>query len=1016
MVNSMSERVTERREAAHGRRRAGRLPVCVAGLLSALLLVFGGAPVQVDAQEGGQILGQVVEQATGRPLVQVQVYLAGTGLGTLTRGDGRFLILNVPPGNYTGTAERIGMQTGTIDVTVQVGQSVTANFELANQALGLDEIVVTGTAGGARQREVGTSIAQINLADVPEPIVSVDQALAARAPGMTSLRSSGMAGSGSQIRLRGNVSIAMSNQPLVYIDGIRIRSDGYALNHAVGQHVAFGPKDVVGPLNDINPNDIDRIEIVKGPAATALYGTEAAGGVIQIFTKRGGTGPATWTAQMDQGTNWVNEFGPSNAPYMRLNPWLRGTRNETFDGSGEFDGNFLSPLRNGAHQSRYSLSVRGGGTALSYYLSGSIDDNQGLFETEAEEKFLLRGNIGFAPLENLDVQWNTTLTRQNINNAPSGSSPYSISHNGYKRAPGDYDGDGTDDNRHATYVGSNSTEVIGRLLEYQIDTDIQRVVTGLTASYSPMPRLSNRLTVGIDRIESDMRNIRPFGYVNDSKGSVSDISWRAEQLTADYVGTFDQPLTDALRASFSWGGQWITSKESELGASGRTLPGPGEHTVTSGASYTAREDRSRVVTGGIFGQTLFDLNDKYFLTVALRIDGNSAFGEDFGLERYPRATFSWVASDEGFWPENLGELKLRAAWGHAGRAPGAFDAVRTWQPVPWLDQTAFDPLVVGNADLGPERTVEIEAGFDGSFFEERFRLGFTYYNQETRDALIPVSLVPSTGFTSSGSFGGSAGSQLRNVGILSNKGIEIDANGTLIQNQTLSWDLGLTFYTNKSEAVDLGGVSGFGVSGGGWIEEGQPVPAVRYDAVRNPDAIAAPDVVRDSIFGPNQPTLTVMPSTTISFGNGIIVSARGEFQGGHYIYDRQSSSSARRGQVSPLCDASVLAGVRTNPAGFTAFDQYLCSGDYSADLVYPNNFFRMRSLSVSAPVPFQVPGASSAVFTVSMQNFWTWKNSDFLAMDPEMAGNEGMASGLTRSIWEHPPPPASLRASLRFTF
>lgn len=967
-------------------------------------------PASVEAQVG-QIVGQVVNAATQRPMGEVQVHIAGSGFGALTRADGRYLILNVPVGTHTVTAERIGMETVSQQVSVTAGASVELNFQLTTQALGLDEIVVTGTAGQARRREVGTAVAQVNVADMPEPIISVDQALAARAPGVSSLRSSGMAGSGSQIRLRGNVSIAMSNQPLIYIDGVRIRSDGYALNHAVGQHVAFGPKDVVGPLNDINPNDIERMEIVKGPAATALYGTEAAGGVIQIFTKRGSAGTATWTFQMDQGSSWVNEFGPDNAPYMRLNPWLRGTKEETFDGSGEFTGNLLTPVLNGAHQSRYSLSVRGGGNALNYYVSGSLDDNQGLFETEAEEKYLLRGNIGFQPLPNLDLQWNTTLTQQNISNAPSGSSPYSISHNGYKRAPGDFDGDGSDDNRHATYVGSNSVDVISRLLDYQILSDIQRVVTGMTVNYQPMPRFTNRLTFGLDRISSDMRNIRPFGYVNDPNGSVSDISWSAQQLTADYAGSFEQPLTDEVRANFSFGGQWIVSKEAELGASGRTLPGPGEHTVTSGATYTARENRTRVVTGGFFGQTLFDFRDKYFLTVALRIDGNSAFGEDFGLQPYPRATLSWVASDEGFWPEDLGELKVRAAWGHAGRAPGAFDAVRTWQPVPWLDQTAFDPLNVGNPDLGPERTVEWETGFDGSFLDERVRLGFTYYNQETRDALIPVQLVPSSGFT------GAGGSQLRNVGVISNKGMEIDAGGTVIQNQTLSWDVGLTVYTNKSEAVDLGGVSGFGVSGGGWIEEGQPVPAVRYDAVRNPDAMADPDIASDSIYGPNMPTLTLTPSMAFVFGNGITITARGEYQGGHYIFDRQSSSSAQRGQVSPLCDASVLGGIRgAGVANYPAFDRYLCSGNYSAELVYPNDFFRMRDVTFQAPVPFQVPGASSAQFTIALQNFWTWKNSDFLAMDPEMAGNEGMSSGLTRSIWEHPPPPASFRASVRVTF
>ena len=943
------------------------LSACAACALVAL-------PRPVVAQSG-QLVGQVTDALTGRSVSEAQVFVVGTGVGMVTRSDGRYLLLEVPVGTFTVRVERIGMRTATQEVTVTAGETVTLDFVMETQALGLDELVVTGTAGAARQREVGSSVASVNLSDLPEPVISVDQALAARAPGVTSLRSSGMAGSGSQIRLRGNVSVAMSNQPLVYIDGVRIRSDGYALNHAVGQHVAFGPKDVMGPLNDINPNDIDRVEIVKGPAATALYGTEAAGGVIQIFTKRGRAGAASWTAQVDQGVNFVQEFGPPSAPFMRLDPWLR-------------DG----------HQQRYNLSVRGGTNSVTYYVSGSLEDNEGILPNDHENKYLLRGNFGFQPLEGLDLQLNTTITRQEISNSPSGSSPYSISHNGYKRSPAD--------GRHATYVGTADEEVISRLLEYEIDSDVNHLVTGLTATYAPNQRFTNRLTLGLDRIQSDMRNVRPFGYVNDPRGSVSDIAWTAEQLTADYVGSLDWRLNTDLRTAISWGGQWVVNREVNLGASGRTLPGPGDHVVSSGASFTASEQRSRVVNAGIFGQTLFDMKDRYFLTLAMRVDGNSAFGEDFGLQAYPRATFSWVMSDEDFWPGD-GELKVRAAWGHAGRAPGAFDAVRTWSPVPWLDQTSFSPLNVGNPELGPERTVELEAGVDGSFLDERVRLGFTYYNQETRDALIPVQLTPSLGFT---------GSQLRNVGVLSNKGFEIDANGTVLRSRAMSWDLGVSLYTNQSEAVDLGGSSGFGVSGGGWIEQGRPVPVVRYDAVTNPDEIAEPNVVRDSIYGPNQPTLTVTPSTSLSFGNGIIFSARGEYQGGHYIFDRQSTSSAQRGQVSPLCDAAVPAIANGQRGSLTAMDRYLCTGDYSAELVYPNDFFRLRELTLQAPIPIGIPGASSGTITVAAQNIWTWKNEDFLAMDPEMAGNEGMNSGLTRAIWEHPPPPASFRVSVRVLF
>ncbi len=937
-------------------------------------------PCGVRAQDTGRITGLVTDAATGAALGEVQVYVPGTGLGALTRPDGRFLILNVPPGERTVRAERIGMQMQTRTVTVAAGGIAEVDFELQNEALGLDEIVVTGTAGQARRREVGTSVTQVDMAKVDKAVPSVDQVLAAKSPGMISMRSSGMSGSGSEIRLRGNVSVAMSNQPLIYVDGVRIRSDGFALNYAIGQHVAFGPKDVIGPLNDINPNDIERIEIVKGPAATALYGTEAAGGVIQIFTKKGSSGAAVWTMQVDQGSNWVQKFGPAgtDAPYMRMKPWLA-----------------TSPT-SGRHQQRYALSVRGGGQDLQYYVSSSYDDNAGVLPDDSETKWLIRGNTSFQPRSDLTLQWNTSITKQHITNTPSGSSPYSLAHNVYHTAPG----------RPSNYVGSAEFDVLNRLLEYDIETNVNRIVTGLTATYTPVAGVSNRLTLGMDRISSDMLNIRPFGYVNDPKGEVSNQEWTAESLTADYVGTFDWPVSEAFHASLSWGGQAVVNQENDLGATGAGLPGPGEHTVNSGSTILALETRLRTINAGFFGQTLFGLDDRYFLTLALRVDGNSAFGSGFGLQPYPRATFSWVASDESFWPEGLGEMKVRFAYGHAGRAPGAFDAVRTWTPKIWLGKTSLNPNNVGNPDLGPERTVEIETGFDASFLQERLNLGFTYYHQETRDALIPVEQVPTLGFS---------GSQLENVGVLGNSGIEASVNATLFQSRALTWDVGVSAYTNHSVVKDLGGASAFSASGGGWIQVGQPVPAVRYDKLLNPNEIAEPNVERNHIYGPNAPTHTFNLSTSFTFGNGIQISSRGEYQGGAYIFDRVLSESANRGSVAPECD-NIFPVTDATRSTLTAFQRYLCTDDYSVRLVYPADFFRLRELSIQTPLPFQIPGATSASFTASAQNFLTWKNKDFLAMDPEMAGNTGMESGVTREIWEHPPPPASFRVSLRITF
>jgi TonB-dependent starch-binding outer membrane protein SusC len=944
---------------------------------SAFALVLGALLVAAPlaGQEEGTLVGTVVDQASQRPLSGAQVHIPGTRIGGLVRADGEYSLSGVPAGSHLLRVEILGYTAAERQVTVQAGQTTRADFQLRSQALALDALVVTGTAGQARRREVGTSIAQLNMEDVREPVSTVDNLLAARAPGMNVLGSSAMAGGGSQIRLRGNVSVAMSNQPLIYIDGVRMRSDGLPKNHAVGEHTSFGGNESVGPLGTVNPEDIDRIEVVKGPAATALYGTEAAGGVIQIFTKRGHEGAPQWTAQVDQGVNWMRPFGPSNEPFMRMDPWLRN-----------------------AHQQRYSASVRGGGELLQYFLSGTVSDSEGVLPRDEERRYIVRSNFGFQPMSGVDVEWNTMMSRQNVSNTTMGNNPYSIALNAFRMPEG----------RPGNYIGSDRIEDVTRLLDYDIFTDLDRVTSGLTASHALTPSITNRLSLGLDRIDSEMRNVRPYGYIAYPGGAVSNQRWSNRTLNVDYVGTADVRFSEAFRTSFSWGGQWVEEETLSVSARGDGLPGPGLPTVESGAQRFGYEERFRVVNAGFFFQNLFDLRDRYFLTVALRVDGNSAFGEGLGLQPYPRATFSYVLSDEAFWPDDrFGEVKLRAAWGHAGRAPGAFDAVRTWNPQPWRGETGFMPQNLGNPDLGPEKTVEFEAGFDLALLDQRLSLDFTYYNQRTSDALFNVTQIPSQGF---------GGSQLENRGEISNRGVELAVNSTVLQRPDWRWDLGLNVYTNKSRVEDLGGSAAFAI-GGGWIEEGGPVPAVRAHRITNPDEFAEPEIEMFHVWGPNQPTLTLGVSSSLELPRGVVISSRGEYQGGHYIQDGANAGGINRGATSPFCDEIFPLIRQGQRERFTARERSWCDPAITgAHMVYPADFFRLRDVTLQLPVPFQVPGATRATLTLSAQNALTWKNKDFLAMDPEMAGNAGMESGLARSITEHIPPPAIFVASFRVSF
>lgn len=287
-------------------------------LIAGIFLLLGTAGLTYG--QTGTVQGTVVDAEDDSPLPGVNVLLEGTTTGTSTNVEGAFSI-EVPAGEHTLMARFVGYETSSREIAVSAGETVDVAFRLQQEALGLDEIVVTGTAGESRKRELGHTIDQVDAQDVVSPPTDFSNLVQGRVSGASVLSSGGSAGAGSQIRLRGNVSVSQSNQPIVYVDGMRMRSDGYPRNQAelIGQDLR-GVNSAASPIDDINPADIDRIEIIKGAAAATLYGSEAASGVIQIFTKKGAPEEAQWTLRIDNGVDWIQEFGAADAPYLNMKP------------------------------------------------------------------------------------------------------------------------------------------------------------------------------------------------------------------------------------------------------------------------------------------------------------------------------------------------------------------------------------------------------------------------------------------------------------------------------------------------------------------------------------------------------------------------------------------------------------------------------------------------------------------------------------------------------------------------
>jgi len=970
--------------------------------------MLASAPGSAWAQ--GSLTGLVTDASSGRPLSSAQVFIEGSGLGGLTNASGRYLIVNVPAGQHVLRATLIGFENVDQQVTVSEGSATSSDFGMTQAALALDGIVVTGTAGQARRREVGNQITQVNIADVPEAVTGVAQLLENRVVGARIQFGSGNSGSGADIRLRGNSSTALSNQPLIYIDGMRAKSEPSSSQN--------GAEDPYSPLNDLNPDDIDRIEVVKGPAATTLYGAEAAAGVIQIFTKRGGNGAPQWTAETQQGYAYFRPFGTSEVPYMWLDQVFRK-----------------------GHRQRYSMSVRGGTDDIGYFVSGAWNDNVGAVETDGEQKMNVRANVTFSPTEDLMLQFNNTFARTDLTQAQMGNSVTSIMMSAI-RGPKNY------------MAGQRDQKTLRLLLngeEYR--NVITRATTGLTINYTPGADFTHRLTVGYDYSQDDHFNSQdycwlcPIGIMSNfsdymlagegRRGMSQNGIW-----SLDYTGSLGMDLgwlADDLRSTVSFGMQGVENEVENSEMVGRNYPGPGEYTLSSAATKQyMTQNRLRVITGGFFMQNMLAFQDKYFVTAGVRVDGNSAFGESLGFEVYPKLSGSYVLSDESFFPESFGEVKLRAAYGFAGRSPGAFDKVRTWSPVGFnFNEQAFYPQNLGNPDLGPERTREYEYGMDGSFFGGRFSAEVTYYHQLTSDALFRVA---------SSQTQGGWNKQLENVGEFENKGWEVGTNTTVFNTENFRWDLGLGLSTNYSKVLDLGGAAQFSVGEYGWVIEGEPVPVIYSRRIMNMEEKA--DAIYsngNAIYGPANPTHIFSANTSFGLPGGLQISARGEYLKGGWISNYFEAGATGRTIAHPKCydayrkvDPNWVQGTLgsntgpqwpgSRPADMYAWEEGQCFG--MATYSYANSesdFAELRDLTLSVPISNLLPGmftfSDRTDLTISGRNVAFWRHRNLVTGHPEQNENSvgTTASGefrhdMVKGIDETLPPVSYWTVAMRMIF
>lgn len=972
-------------------RLARRLAVLASLVGAQVVCAQGGAPA-------GSITGRVTDAAAGAPLPGVTLQLEGTRLGAGTTNDGRYRIAGVQAGTYTLVARRIGYNPQRQSVTVAGTGEVVANFQLQSSPIALDQVVITGTAGAQERRAIGNSVTTISASEElsKSAAPNLGTLLNARASGVTILPRSGRLGAGPSVQIRGRASLGLENSPLLYIDGVRVNNATATGPQGVAGGLGGQGSQVGGRLNDLNPEDIESIEIIKGPAAATIYGTEAANGVIQVITKRGAANAAPQvTAGVEVGSLAFHDaIGRIETNYARdgsgqLVAW-NGLQQETDSGRSFY--------RTGQTR-RYNGSVSGGRDLFRYYVGGSYQNDLGIEPNNTLQQLAFRANVSAAIRPSTDVSASVgNVVLRNRLGADFGASPLLGAQVGHRLL------------FPATRGFFAVTPEIPQQL-YDNRSNVNRFTGSVTVNNRPTEWFSHRAILGLDQSGEDARALERFAPPELARvmspvaagGRVGQTIRNNSLVTADYSASAKFKLGSAFASTSSLGGQYYRTELNTSFLGGFGFAGPALETVSAVATQVAATQTQILnTTIGAFGEQTFAFRDRLYLTAALRVDNNSAFGADFKWITYPKVSASWVVNDEDFWTfdDTFQTLRLRAAYGASGRQPNAFAALRTFTPVTGPGGgTAVTPGSLGNPDLKPEVGKELELGFDAGLFN-RLSLDFTYFTKTTRDVIVSQAVAPSVGFP---------GQQFRNLGEVSNSGIELTATWQAIQRRNVSWEITGKLATNGDRIEDLGGLPSVIATQGSANIVGYPIGAVFTRRIASADRDAngfatnilcqgadgvgaVPCATAPFLYiGTPTPKRTGAVSNTLTVGRNLRLYGLVDFRSGNINYNAVELLRCAAQLGVGLCDANYNPNAYDVKYVAQARGQAVALG--TTETYYQDaSFVKLREVSATYTLPERWLGKRASI-TLAGRELHTW--TDYRGIDPESNVNNAATTGAT---------------------
>ena len=780
-------------------------------LKTAFLMILGMSTFLM-AQEGS-VSGRVTDAQTGDPLVGANVLVVGTNLGAATDINGEYAISRVPAGAQRLNANYIGFASSSANVDIPVDGNATSDFGLSVAALNLNEVVVTGAGTAVEKSKIGNSVGVVNMSALEDaPITNFSDILQGREKGVVMLPNGGLNGEGAQIRIRGTSTLSQSNEPVIYLDGVR-------LDNTMGASFGGGTPS---RLDEINPDAIERVEILKGAAAASLYGTQAANGIIQIFTKQGAISKPQFTAEVSTSTSSFDEsrfkknsgFARDQATATRMAGLFPDYAKSGLKPYEVIEVPFIGWIYDKGSNQTVSASVRGGAPGATYFASLRYLNSDGPYDEKAtllglpvgsadptkpgsndnRDQFMMSATLNIIPTDRMRIRLSTNYSQTDHNTIQNNNNIYGTTSLIQMGKP---------EHSTATNATGSIAFATARETTYRsLQNEGENTTISLQSSYRVTDGLNISGTFGLNTTLNKFTSLTPFGYNVDGKVASNVQGYLGKGSADKKVFSMDVKADYALDLgglSFEnvAGFQAFQTINKDIQGSGSQFPGPGLQVLGAlGSPGTPYSSYSEVIEAGFLAQTRIGFSDFLYTTVGIRQDANSAFGSDFSTITYPRVNVSYIPTTHIGQLGPVSTARVRFAWGKAGQQPGAFDQFTTF--LPWASEfgPGLAPGNVGDPSLSPEISTEIEMGGEVGLFNDKIAFDFQYWDRTVDDALIQRAYPASGGFFRT---------QLSNIGQLDASGWEVGMDANVIRNSNLSVDVFGSLSYLEEKIVSLGG-------------------------------------------------------------------------------------------------------------------------------------------------------------------------------------------------------------------